>query len=101
MEYFNNHTRYIRRCYAFSDISELPEERRPPRFQKVVSMKLTPTEGELKRKYAGAQPTGCSFCRANGHNKPTGHKREVCQKATSASEAKLAKERVWLAKYDN
>ena len=29
MEYFNNHTRYIRRCYAFSDISELPEERRP------------------------------------------------------------------------
>ena len=35
MEYFNNHTRYIRRCtmydedYAFSDISELPKERRP------------------------------------------------------------------------
>lgn len=29
MEYFNNHTRYIRRCYAFSDISEMPEERRP------------------------------------------------------------------------
>ena len=35
MEYFNNHTRYIRRCtmydedYAFCDISELPEARQP------------------------------------------------------------------------
>ena len=35
MEYFNNHTRYIRRCtmydedFAFSNITELPEARRP------------------------------------------------------------------------
>ena len=29
MEYFNNHTRYIRRYHACTDFLELPEERRP------------------------------------------------------------------------
>lgn len=47
MEYFNNHTRYIRKLdsYAFSDISELPEERRPSRPHSSVDAFDSPSVG--------------------------------------------------------